>query len=72
MIKQVRKRMDYPDGDVHYMLGCTDIPNVKELEKLCRKEFGGGPDAVFKLAPPWPAITGPDALAIVYQGVPRR
>lgn len=72
MIKQVRKRMDYPDGDVHYMLGCTDIPNVKELEKLCRKEFGRGPDAVFKLGAAVASNTGPDAMAIVYQGVPRR
>ena len=72
MIKQVHKRMDYPDGDVHYMLGCTDIPNVKELEKLCRKEFGREPDAVFKLGAAVASNTGPDAMAIVYQGVPRR
>lgn len=72
MVKQVRKRMDYPDGDVHYMLGCTDIPNVKELEKLCRKEFGRGPDAVFKLGAAVASNTGPDAMAIVYQGAPRR
>ena len=72
MIRQARKRMDCPDGDVHYMLGCTDIPNVKELEKLCRKEFGRGPDAVFKLGAAVASNTGPDAMAIVYQGVPRR
>ena len=72
MIKQVRKRMDYPDGDVHYMLGCTDIPNVKELEKLCRKEFGREPDAVFKLGAAVASNTGPDAIALIYLGQPRR
>lgn len=72
MIKLARRRMDYPDGDIHYMLGCTDIPNVKELEKLCRKEFGRAPDAVFKLGAAVASNTGPDAMAIVYQGKPRR
>ena len=75
MLKVARARMappDEPGGAVPYMLGCTDIPNIQELEKLCRKELGRPPEAIFKLGAAVASNTGPDALAIVYPGRPRR
>ncbi len=72
MIRLVRQRMAGPDEDFEYMLGTTDIENVKDLEKLCRKEFGHGPAEVFKLGAAVASNTGPDAMAITYRGAARR
>ncbi len=72
MLKLARKRMVCPEGEIRYMLGCTDIDNVKDLEKLCRKELGCAPEAIFKLGAAVASNTGPDAMAIVYPGAPRR
>lgn len=71
MIKLVRQRMVCPDEDFNYMIGYTDTPHVKELEKLCRKEFGHPPTMVFHLGSVVTANTGPDAMAIVFQGAKR-
>lgn len=72
MLKLVRRRMTVPDEEFEYMLACTDIDNVYELEKLCRKEFGHGPVHVFKLGAAVASNTGPDAMAITFRGAPRR
>ena len=42
-----------------------------ELVKLCKKEFGHPPMIVFQLGGVVSANTGPDAVAIVYEGKPR-
>ena len=42
-----------------------------ELLKLCKKEFGHAPLCVFRLGGVVSANTGPDAVAIVYEGNPR-
>ena len=42
-----------------------------ELAKLCRKAFGHPPLIVFQLGGVVSANTGPDAIAIVYEGHPR-
>lgn len=72
MIRLVRQRMAGEDEDFEYMLAYTDIANVKELERLCRKEFGHGPARVFKLGAAVASNTGPDAMAITYRGAARR
>ncbi len=70
MVKLMKERMD--DEDAGYMIGYTDTEHVKELEKLCRKEFGHPPVLVFKLGAAVASNTGPDAMAVVYRGRPRR
>lgn len=70
MLKLVKERMD--DEDAQYMIGCTDTEHVKELEKLCRKEFGHPPVCVFKLGAAVSSNTGPDAMAVAYRGKRRR
>lgn len=70
MLKLARERMD--DENSEYMIGYTDTEHVKELEKLCRKEFGHPPIQVFKLGAAVSSNTGPDAMAITYRGKPRR
>lgn len=72
LIKYVRSRVDNIDEDFEYMIACTDIPAVDDLIKQCKKEFGHGPLHVFKLGAAVASNTGPDAMAIVYQGKPRR
>jgi DegV family protein with EDD domain len=54
-----------------YMLGCTDIAQIEDLTKACRKEFGTDPLCTFRLGGVVSANTGPDTLALVYTGHPR-
>ena len=70
MVKLAAQRMK--DEEKQYMLAYTDTEHVKELEKLCKKEFGHPPAFVFKLGAAVSSNTGPDAMAIVYRGEPRR
>ena len=71
MIKYVKSRVESL-ADTEYQLAYTDNPEkLKELEKLCKKEFGHPPVNIFKLGGAVSANTGPDALAIAYQGKPR-
>lgn len=58
-------------GEVEYLVGYTGVRQVNDLVKLCRKEFGHDPIAVFKLGGVISANTGPDAVALVYLGAPR-
>ena len=55
-----------------YMIGYTDLACVDELVRQCRKEFGHPPVQVFHLGAAVSSNTGPDAIAIVYLGAPRR
>ena len=48
-----------------------NLPPLPHLAKLCRKAFGHPPLIVFQLGGVVSANTGPDAIAIVYEGHPR-
>lgn len=71
MIRLAKQRAAHTGDDFVYMIGCTDIAAVDDLIRQCRKEFGHPPLHVFKLGAAIASNTGPDALAIVYQGQKR-
>ena len=56
-----------------YMIAYTSSTAKRdELVKLCKKEFGHAPLLVFQLGGVVSANTGPDGIAIVFEGKPRR
>ena len=57
--------------DVEYLLGYTDVRQIEDLTKACRKEFGHPPLMTFHVGGVISANTGPDMLALVYVGHPR-
>ena len=69
LIVQTKKRM--AEG-TPYLIGATDDGNAKMLAKMCKKEFGYAPAATFLLGAAVATNTGPNAVAIVYQGEKRR
>ena len=69
LIAQTKKRMA---ESTPYLIGATDDGNAKMLAKLCKKEFGYAPVATFLLGAAVATNTGPNAVAIVYQGEKRR
>lgn len=69
MIRQVKSRVDDPSSLI-YQIGCTDLDCTADLIKACKKEFGRPPENVFKLGAAVASNTGPDALAITYEGRP--
>ncbi|MEG0763148.1 MAG: DegV family protein [Oscillospiraceae bacterium] len=58
--------------DSKYMVGTTDMQNGEELAAMCKKAFGAPPECIFKLGAAVSTNTGPDAIAIVYEGEQRR
>ena len=72
MVKWVKSRVD-DVKKMPYMVAYTSS-NAKrdELVKLCKKEFGHAPLLVFQLGGVVSANTGPDGIAIVFEGKPRR
>lgn len=72
MVKWVKGRV----GDfkaMPYMVAYTSSEDKRdELVKLCRKEFGHPPLLVYQLGGVVSANTGPDAIAIVYEGKQRQ
>ena len=54
------------------LIGATEDGNAKMLAKMCKKEFGYAPAATFLLGAAVATNTGPNAVAIVYQGEKRR
>jgi DegV family protein with EDD domain len=70
MVSLCKKRTEGLE-DVEYMLGYTNISQIDDLTKLCRKEFGHDPLCTFLLGGVVSANTGPDTLALVYTGHPR-
>ena len=68
-VVQTKKRM--AEG-TPYLIGATDDGNAKMLAKMCKKEFGYAPAATFLLGAAVATNTGPNAVAIVYQGEKRR
>ena len=69
LIVQTKKRM--AEG-TPYLIGATDDGNAKMLAKMCKKEFCYAPAATFLLGAAVATNTGPNAVAIVYQGEKRR
>ncbi len=72
MLKWIKSRV--PDlRDTPYMVAYTSSTEKRdELLKLCKKEFGHLPLCVFQLGGVVSVNTGPDAVALVYEGRPRR
>ena len=71
MIKWVESRVDSMK-DTPYMVAYTSSTAKRdELVKLCKKTFGHAPMIVFQLGGVVSANTGPDGIAIVYEGKPR-
>lgn len=72
MPKWIRSRVDNMK-DTPYMVAYTaSTARRDELVKLCKKEFGHAPLCVFQLGGAVSANTGPDAIAVVFEGKPRR
>ena len=57
--------------DVEYLLGYTDVTQIEDLTRACRKAFGHPPLDVFHLGGVVSSNTGPDVVALVYVGHPR-
>ena len=71
MIKWVESRVDSMK-DTPYMVAYTSSTSKRdELVKACKKAFGHAPLIVFQLGGVVSANTGPDGIAIVYEGKPR-
>ena len=71
MVKWVQGRVDNVK-DMPYMVAYTSgTAKRDELVKLCKKTFGHPPMIVFQLGGVVSANTGPDAVAIVFEGHPR-
>ena len=72
MLKWVSTRVD-DMRDTPYMMAYTSSTQKRdELLKLCKKEFGHPPMHIFQLGGVVSANTGPDCIAIAFEGKPRR
>ena len=72
MIKWTKTRVDNL-RTTPYLLGYTSSTQKRdELLKLCKKEFGHPPMYMFQLGAVVSANTGPDCIAIAFEGKPRR
>lgn len=69
LIAQAKKRMV---PDTPYLIGTTDEKNAKMLAKMCKQEFGYAPVGTFMIGAAVATNTGPNAVAVVYQGEKRR
>ena len=69
LVKYAREHME---AGSPYQVGGTDLENCKMLAKLCKKELGYGPENLFLLGAAVSTNTGPNAVAITYNGAPRR
>lgn len=67
----VRYAKDHKDGQTPYSIGTTNWENGERLAALCEQEMGYPPERVFYLGCAITTNTGPDAIAIVYQGPSR-
>ncbi len=67
MVELCKKRSEGVE-DFSYMLGCTNIRQVEDLRRACKKAFGSEPISVFSLGGVVSANTGPDTIALVYTG----
>ena len=72
MVKWVSSRVDNVK-ETPYMIAYTSSTEKRdELVKLCKKSFGHAPMGVFALGGVVSANTGPDGIAIIFEGKPRR
>ncbi len=51
-----------------YMIGITDAQNGKMLSAMCKKQLGYAPKCTFLIGSAVATNTGPNAVAIVYEG----
>lgn len=72
MVKWVRSRVDSVKAMPYMVAYTSSAARRDELVRLCRKEFGHAPLCVFQLGCVVSANTGPDGVAIVFEGKPRR
>lgn len=70
MVSLCKKRSEGVEN-FEYMLASTDVSQIDDLIKACRKELGCDPLVVFHLGGVVSANTGPDTVAMVYTGHPR-
>lgn len=68
----VQYAKEHMEPGAEYLVGGTDLENCKMLAKLCKKELGRAPVDLFLLGAAVATNTGPNAVAIVYPGAPRR
>ena len=68
----VKFAKEHRGEEPEYMVGTTDDARGEELAKLCKKELGCAPLCIFKLGAAVASNTGPDAIALIYLGQPRR
>ncbi len=72
MIKWVKSRVRDVKAMPYQILYTSSTEKRDELIKLCKKEFGHAPYYVGQLGGVVSANTGPDGIAIVFEGRPRR
>lgn len=72
MLKWVKTRVDDMKKTPYLIAYTSSTAKRDELLKLCKKEFGHAPLGVFQLGGAVSANTGPDAIAVVFEGKPRR
>ena len=72
MVKWVKSRVDDVKKMPYMVAYSSSTAKRDELVKLCKKEFGHAPLLVFQLGCVVSANTGPDGIAIVFEGKPRR
>ena len=69
IVKYVKTRIQ---PGTPYLVGSTDEENGKMLAKLCKKELGYGPEMLFSIGAAVATNTGPNAVAVVFDGPKRR
>ncbi|MGN0653156.1 MAG: DegV family protein [Gemmiger sp.] len=72
MVKWVSSRVDNVKAMPYMIAYSSSAEKRDELIKLCKKSFGHAPMCVFQLGGVISANTGPDCVAIVFEGKPRR
>lgn len=69
LVKHMKERIA-PGSD--YLVASTDPKNGKMLAKLCKQEMGRPPACTFLLGAAVSTNTGPNAVALVFNGASRR
>ena len=72
MLKWVKTRVDDMRQTPYMVAYTSSTAKRDELVKLCKKEFGHPPMVVFQLGGVVSSNTGPDAIAVIFEGKPRR
>ena len=72
MLKWTQTRVDDLRTTPYLLAYTSSTQKRDELLKLCKKEFGHPPMYVFQLGGVVSANTGPDCIAIAFEGKPRR